>query len=862
MEGDTPEKETTGALSPEYVRKAVLFIVNAHAATVNMRLYPSTSNMVTETVDKAHGLLGELLEKEDEFSVSAVENNILVNEARLEEMEQQKAPVKSFLIWMSERGLSNIEFKKGVTEEEMRDVFQLLGDLVDNPELRAKLQAELDERGVENITVNQRVYVAVDAGDEGSVEAGAGGRKSTPLDALKDELLIRYLMGKVNLGEVEDTEMIEVLSDAGKVGGLMSRFLAEEGAEGGVLVRSDAAEKALNKLSMMVGEIEDESLRETLADQVSSIVAEMSPREMTSVLAGHSPANLDITHVRENVIAMLSDEQLMDMVDSLIDEYVDMKEESGGLDAEWLRDRLKNLNEVLLEVKGGDRGESLVAKIDQKLDEAGIAEERDAATGRRVLSADQLLGAPLEEEDVKDLGEGVDQTVSMQIRELYSMGENDLASGMLVKITSNLGSRSEQVRRFAAYLVEETLDDLSGDWKLSAARVLVPGLIESANEEEDYLSFVRETDTLKKAAQLLFKSGAPADATRIIAVLRNYASPEAGKGVELAKHAEELVAQLMGSGGILDYKRILAEEEPREMAATIEAISMLGPGALSPIVDVVKDRGQMELRGRAVDALKLAGSEGTRALTAELEKDYPWYVYRNILNVLAELRSAEAIPSINALANNPDERIRREVIRTLARIGFPESLVVVRNATNDESVTVRRTAVRVLGMFKHKSVASFLLDLIHDEGPRGKDEDQGVVEAACLALGDLGDPQFIPKLGELLHKGGLFRKGKPDEVRAAACIALGSIQDQSAAPLLEKAMKDGSLIVRSSAEKSLRTLSGAVTAPEIMSPEEIETVVESGGRIPGVPPGRQDVLDSDSDSEEPPPPSPPESGWK
>ena len=37
---------------------------------------------------------------------------------------------------------------------------------------------------------------------------------------------------------------------------------------------------------------------------------------------------------------MLSDNQLLDMIDSLIDEYVEMKDESGELETEWTKERL------------------------------------------------------------------------------------------------------------------------------------------------------------------------------------------------------------------------------------------------------------------------------------------------------------------------------------------------------------------------------------------------------------------------------------------------------------------------------------------------------------------------------------------
>ena len=119
-----------------------------------------------------------------------------------------------------------------------------------------------------------------------------------------------------------------------------------------------------------------------------------------------------------------------------------------------------------------------------------------------------------------------------------------------------------------------------------------------------------------------------------------------------------------------------------------------------------------------------------------------------------------------------------------------------------------------------------MLDIINDRGPLGKDEDQGVKEAACLALGDLHDSALIPELGELLSKGGLFRKGRPDEIRAAACIALGNIGDPGAIPLLEKARDESSMMVSSSADKSLRKLKGEITSPEPVGETEEPVVSE------------------------------------
>ncbi len=793
-----------------YVKSAVMFVINAHAATVNMRLYPITSTMVTETFDKANEALQEIFKSFERLSIASIENGLLVNDVRLDDIEQQKAPVKSFVAWMNERELSTVEFEKGITSEELQSFFSILSGMTDAQD-RVKLTEDLAEQSIKHASVNQRVYVAVTTDSDGEIIGGAPSA-SSPLNALKDELLIRYLMGKVNLNDVEDHELVEVLSDPGKVGGLLSRFLGEEGAEGGVLMKSQKASEALNAVAEMVKEIDDDELREAMGDKITNVIAEMSPREMTSILSGCVPEDLNIRHIRENIITMLSNNQLLEMVDFLIEDYDEMKSESGELNAEWTRKRLQDMNELLLGVRG-ERSEAISEAIDRKLDEAGIAEERDPGTGKRVLSAYQMLGGPLTE-DVVELGEGIDQTVPRQIRQLYIMEELDLAAGMLRKLAENFHQDSPSVRRFATALFKETLEGLDNEHRAQAADVLCPSILEEMRKELDFQAFTNEVDSVVRMAGTYMRCGRVQDAVEIIATLTAVGAEDVGKGDELIKHVTEALSELMGAGGVIDVKSLLLEEDEEKRRNTIQALSSLGPDVLIPLVNVVKDRGETELHDRALDTLQSVGEPGIKALVSELEKENPWYAYRNILNVIAERKIEEGLPQVIAMVAHPDERIRREAVRSLAHIGSPDSFPAVMSAANDTSIVVRKTAVRALGVFGNPNVAQYLLNIINGQGPRGKEEEQGVVEAACLSLGDLHDSSYLPQLAALLRNGGLFKKTRPDEVKAAACIALGNIGNSSAMSVLEKAKKDSSQIVRGSAEKAIHRLKSEIDAPE------------------------------------------------
>ena len=541
-----------------------------------------------------------------------------------------------------------------------------------------------------------------------------------------------------------------------------------------------------------------------------------------------------------------------------------MSGEAGELDAEWTKDRLRNLNEVLVEVRKGERGEGLAEKIDLKLDEAGITEERDSSTGARVLSAYQMFGGALDESSVPDLGGGVNKTASRQIEQLYAMGEDDLAAGMLMRIADNLTSDSEKVRRYAALLLRESVEGLADDQVTMASNAVLQPLLESAANETDYEAFRQMSDTLAVAGGSLLKQGMGRQVSEVIEFLKMQASPDGGKARELASHAE-LLLEGFTSEELFDPLELLAESDPENMSRMIGALTALGPKSFSPIVDLIKDRGQVELRKRALDVFREAGYTATQSLIDELERDNQWYVYRNILNFLAELRAGDTLDAVGRMAGNKDERVRREAVRTLASIGARESVPLMRQAASDPSTAVRKTAVRGMGMFSDASVAPFLLDIIAGRGSRGGDEDQSVVEAAVLALGDLKLEAYIPQLVELLGKGGFFRKGRPEEVRAAACVALGNIGYEAARPALERALKGPSPMVRSAAERSLAKLSDETE--QVRRPEptmrQAPTHVDSEGRhstppvvpppYPSAPVGRQQPVEQQSWQEPIPP---------
>lgn len=794
------------SLSEELARRAVQFVINTHAATVNMRLYPPKSSMVVDTLEQAKERLDEILDEVELLSVTSLEGRLLINGVQLEELEQQRAPIKSFVEWMNERGISTVEFRRGVTIDELRAALEVVGEMMVNPEIREDVDGALARRSVKNVSINRRVYVAIEPGMEISAAGLEGRRKASPLDALKDELLAQYLMGRIEVTQIDEQELGEALLDTDKVGNILSSFISQ-GSEQGILARSKLAEEGLARLASIAEGGGGEPIRDLLTNQIARIVASMTPAEMSSVLSSGEISGVDVSRMRKNVIEMLSDRQLLDLVDSLIADYLEMRKDMSAFDKSWVKEKLMGMNSILLEAKSGEREESISELIDRKLDEAQIVEERDLSTGKRVFSAYQLLGGPLEEEDVPDLGFEDDEVVSLQIKRLYEMEEDDLSSGMLLRLVDSIKADSEKVRRYATHLIRETISQLHPEHALQAASIVFPALRSAVVQECDYQTFVHEADTLGLIAGIYIKAEKVEEVVELIETMALVSSPDGAKGREFRKHANDVLQSLIGPGGPLDPALFLAKERRERVSFAVDVLSRLGTEFLSPLVEIVKNLSTIERHDAIFEAIVAAGSAGLEALVSEMKKPNPWYVSRNILRVLGELRSKEAIDHVYEMAGHPDERVRREVIRSLAKIGARECLEFVMGALNDPSPAVRRTAVRMLGSFHDTSVAPLLIDIIEKSGKKSKPGEEGLSEAACLAIGDLGDPAYTPYLVEVLGKGGLLKKGKPPEVRAAAALALGMIGCPENIPALRRALEDPSAVVRSSAERALGLIS-------------------------------------------------------
>lgn len=185
-------------------------------------------------------------------------------------------------------------------------------------------------------------------------------------------------------------------------------------------------------------------------------------------------------------------------------------------------------------------------------------------------------------------------------------------------------------------------------------------------------------------------------------------------------------------------------------------------------------------------------------------QDERWYVVRNAVAILGEIRDADALPGMQKTLTHDDLRVRREGIRAITRIGGSASLGVLLKVLNGPDSDLRRQAMLSLGALKNPDAVPDLLKFIHARDPRLKDRE--VKKDAIRALGEIGSPEALPPLAELLLRRRFWYRARHDELRAAAAAALGEIGDPAAREVLVWAVDDRSRDVARAAAIALKQL--------------------------------------------------------
>jgi HEAT repeat protein len=310
-----------------------------------------------------------------------------------------------------------------------------------------------------------------------------------------------------------------------------------------------------------------------------------------------------------------------------------------------------------------------------------------------------------------------------------------------------------------------------------AEKRTVPQLLELMAQEADdarYQALGREL--IDRAEQA--KPGEFAIVPLLEELLRQYR--EQRKSLQQREYALFVLKQL-ADGAAVPLLEKIESREYRNKEAIHQILAALGSkGAYWLIQRICLAPGLYERKALAV-ALVSLGSAAI-APTLAMLRDERWYVVRNMVAILGELRCADCLTELKKPLYHDDVRVRKEAVRALMKIGGEQAESALIPLLDEPEEGLLRHVVLSLGLMRSRQAVPQLLKLLERRDLLLKGLE--LKKELLVALGRIGDRRATGTLLKLLVPRGWPVLGRWLEFKIAVAAALGALGDEAALPAL------------------------------------------------------------------------------
>lgn len=262
----------------------------------------------------------------------------------------------------------------------------------------------------------------------------------------------------------------------------------------------------------------------------------------------------------------------------------------------------------------------------------------------------------------------------------------------------------------------------------------------------------------------------------------------------------------LGTNAFFDFlvATLSIKDIDRELAAMSgEALLFYGKRSVPTLMNRLIAEKDAGVRKHLSEILIRQGSDAFATLTESLIDDR-WYVVRNVVYILGEMRDPIVLPHMTRLLTHEDVRVRRETMRAITKTGGPKAISILLRIVYRDDEEMRRQALLALGALRNTAAVPPLLKILSKEDFWGRNIE--TKKDIIQALGEIGSEEAVEDLINILCRRRLWLRNKYNALRANAAWALGEIGSARALPVLEEALEDPSPDVARTAMQALKQI--------------------------------------------------------
>lgn len=722
--------------TPITMQKALDVLLLMNTAITNLRLYPPTSAIITNTVDRLLDRLQVYYADEPSLILAESEKNLLIGGDPLNKKDQERPQVAALATLFMSFNIKSITIHMGIDRRELLSFMEMMAKRPETVQMEGGLRLAVRELALQHIRLDEKVYVAKN-GDQQLIAS---------LEITDDQIL-QYLLATQEGETVNPEQLKDMARDPNWVTRIFQSGMQQTSEQRTQVPLEQLSMNLVFMLRMLDGAMEPGAAGR-FVDLVGRTVAGMDAEFISNVLA-QDMDGLFGGRLFPGIVANLDSPKMGDVEDTL---------------RRLSRDNLLGAFARALEKLTGTEEWQRLRREHEEQQKTLLREEAARLKeGREAV----LDGTSLE-------------TIPEAILHSYGAGDGKQGDEILERLFAGLESTDGEVRRHASEALSHVITEMASRGMLRPLRDRIPRLVAWLRQEETATKAY--VDMARQAAGLVEQWIRSWDLAAGLPVLEFFHAIQSGaleKNDTIESLALDMVDRL-SADDLLDL--LLTELETNEHQQRKEAIACLAHlgKAVERLLAILRSSNDTDERVRVLNAIRMIGTPAASIVLRDVKPDGIWFYQRNLVRLLGQIGHGDHSRALEDLLAHEDSRVRKEVVESIYKIGGPERGDILLNALPAQENSLQIQIIGMLGNLRFQPAVEPLVAMLKSKPLIAGSRDD-LEKAICSALGAIGKEEALPTLKSISRQIDMFSlRPYSAAVKTAAGKAVAEIRRRRA----------------------------------------------------------------------------------
>ena len=385
-----------------------------------------------------------------------------------------------------------------------------------------------------------------------------------------------------------------------------------------------------------------------------------------------------------------------------------------------------------------------------------------------------------------------DIMLSFDIVHLFDTGRSYLTESYKKDIEKLMeyDASSHTILQQADFAKEYSVDYVENTFYDTALEILLSEITSG----DDYGSFMQ---MLQEQAERLIWTGQYNRIRETLKVLS--INIEKGRFPDMTEVTTQYFHSMDFMSKLVDSLRIVGRQAREEAGFVCEQYA---EEIIRPMMDALVNEESPTVRKFFLGLLTKLGDKVIPEAITRLG-DGRWYVKRNMLYLLTETNSDEAIPHIRPYCRHENRKVSFEAMKYLLNAGDSYGIEALRDYLHSEIREDVEQAIALAGALRVRELIPDLLQLLKKRMVSSTDVYYKI--PVVKVLGEIGDPDSLKTLKDVLSGRSILFKGSLDRLKEEIYRSLKNYPFESVREFIETGLKSRNDIIRAEASRLSRT---------------------------------------------------------